>query len=467
LQSSRDERVEGKVSQPTPKGKISKGKADKIIRYLAFFLTSIVCIFFIVEIGILQGWLLIGLWIIGLALFTFCTIYFYRLLHKQLTKKLVGCMLLCIIFATPIYAVSATIHDQSVAQSLQNQKPIDYFKTLLGRSYNYTELIVWENQQLNFSGALRSDDPIKIYENHQGMCGEFATLYAELCISQGYRCRIVDNVFNDHAFNEVLLPNGTWIRVDASLNSTGSRAVGYPEFFVKEVGWNPPILSLAFENSSITEVTSTYSNGFMLLSPTTLIVLGSVIAFAVIAIINELLRTPKSKSTSNDDSDTESKEKITEKEEKERNQLIYDIVVRRHDQELQRTSDLDSKANNTIGFSGLLATLIGAVVGYFSKGAYSVLFAVPLSLLIVSAILGLLAYRVSTYEAIHPREFIEYYKDKTYKQTLIEYAGTIADSTIKNHRLHENKAKLIKYASALLVLAITLFFIIAVSNWLI
>ena len=449
------------------KGKISKEKADKVSYYLAIFLTILVGSTFIVFIGIFFGWLSLGAWISGLSLFALCCIIFYRSLSKQRFKRLIGCLLLCILFATPVFAVSATFHDQSIAQNLQNQKEVNYFKTLLGRSYNYTELIVWENQQLNFSGAQRNEDPIKIYESHQGMCGEFATLYAELCISQGYRCRIIQLVFNDHAFNEVLLTNGTWIRVDASLNSTGPRAVGYPMFFEKEPGWTAPILALSFENSTITEVTSTYrSDGFEMLSPTTIIVLISLFAFLVITIRNELIRSPKTKSKE-EASAPEVSEKISEEEEKERDKLIYEIIVKRHDQELQRTSDLDTKANNTIGFSGILATLIATVVGFLPKGSYTLLFAVPLSLLIASAILGLLAYRVKTYEAIEPSTFIEEYKDKTLQKTLRNYTKTVADSTIKNHLVHEDKAKLIKYASGLLVLAITLFFVIAISNWLI
>jgi hypothetical protein len=222
-------------------------------------------------------------------------------------------MLLFILFATPVFAVSVTLHDQSIAQNLQTQKNLDYFKTLLGKSYNYSELIVWENSQLNFSGAKRSDDPIKIYENHQGMCGEFATLYATLAISQGYRCRIVDNVFNDHVFNEVLLSNGTWIRVDASLNSTSPRAIGYPMFFEKEAGWLPPALALAFEKSTITEVTSTYrSDGFTLISAPSLIVIGSFFGAMAILITNLLISTKKSNNTKKIDTDNQSPEELEE-----------------------------------------------------------------------------------------------------------------------------------------------------------
>jgi hypothetical protein len=328
------------------KGKISKEKADKVSSYLEISLAIVLCLYFIVLIGVYLAWLSLGFWIYGLVFFALYINSYYRSKNRQLFKKLLGFILLCILFATPIFAFSATLHDQTVANNIQNQKTIDYFKSQLGKSYNYTELIVWENSQLNFSGAQRSDDPIKIYENHQGMCGEFATLYAELCISQGYRCRIVDNIFNDHMFNEVLLSNGTWIRVDASLNSTSPRAVGYPMFFEKEAGWLPPVLALAFENSAITEVTSTYrSDGFEMLSPTTLIVLFSLFALLALTIRNELLRSPKTKPT--EDSSSEEAKEISEQEEKERDQLIYEIIVKRHDQELQRTSDLDTKANNT------------------------------------------------------------------------------------------------------------------------
>jgi len=160
------------------------------------------------------------------------------------------------------------------------------------------------------------------------------------------------------------------------------------------------------------------------------------------------------------------KTKISEQEEKERNHLIHDIVVKRYEQELQRTSHLDGKAYNIIGISGVLSALIVAVVGYLPQWQHTWLFTAPISCLIVSAVLGLIAYQVKIYEAIQPREFIDSYKDKTLKTTLTRYTGTIADSTIKNHTIHEKKAKLITYASILLVISIALFFIITIANWL-
>ncbi len=206
-------------------------------------------------------------------------------------------MLLCILFTTTVFVTSTIIQERRIAQNLNSQKEVDYFKNLLGRSYNYTELIVWEQQHLTFcnkSDLQRNTDPIKIYEYGKGMCGEFAILYAELAISQGYQCRIVDNVFNDHVFNEVLLSNGTWLRVDTSLDANDSREIGCPMFFVQQKGWGAPILSLAFENSSIVDVTRTYWNdGFDLLSPLFIVILVALFALCIVAITKFLIIPPK------------------------------------------------------------------------------------------------------------------------------------------------------------------------------
>ena len=149
----------------------------------------------------------------------------------------------------------------------------------------------------------------------------------------------------------------------------------------------------------------------------------------------------------------------------ERDRLIYDIIVDRYHEELQLTSDLDSKANNVIGFSGLLATLIAAIAVYLPKGHYPLLFVVPIVILIVSAIEGLRAYWIKTYKAIEPKKFIGEYSNRTGTDTLQEYTATIAGCIEKRHLVNEDKAKGIKYATGLLVLSVSLFFAIAMINW--
>jgi hypothetical protein len=277
------------------KGKISKEKGEKISKYSSILLAVAIGLYFLFDMGAAGLWISPWSWILGIILAVMVMFNVYRSTNRALFKKLLAFVLLCIMFTIPLFVVINVTSTQSTAQNLSTAKDVDYFKNLLGTSYNYTELIIWENQHLNFTyGNIdRNDDPIKIYEYGKGRCQEFATLYATLCISQGYRCRIVDNILNDHVFNEVLLPNGTWTRVDASLNPTGSGAVGNQMFF--EDNWGAPILSLAFENSSITDVTSTYrSDNLSLLSQAPLLLIALVSTVALIGIVKYLIapKTP-------------------------------------------------------------------------------------------------------------------------------------------------------------------------------
>jgi hypothetical protein len=114
-------------------------------------------------------------------------------------------------------------------------------------------------------------DPIEIYEGHKARCGGYAILYATLCNSQGYRCRIVNSLLNDHVWNEVN-DDGNWIRVDASpTRQPVEKNIGYPLFY-EELWLSPPILALAFENSTIIDVTSYYrSDHWSLLSGSTFV----------------------------------------------------------------------------------------------------------------------------------------------------------------------------------------------------
>ena len=157
---------------------------------------------------------------------------------------------------------------------------------------------------------------------------------------------------------------------------------------------------------------------------------------------------------------------INKSNEPERDRLIYDIVVKRYDQELQITRYLDTKAYNIIGISGIISTLMVTVFSYLFQEHYSLFFVLPVCLLIFSVMFSFKAYRVKNYAMIDPCVFIDLYHEKTLKITLSRYTRTIAEDTIRNHSVNEKKANSIMYASLLLVLAITLFFVIALFNWL-
>jgi len=185
-------------------------------------------------------------------------------------KTGVFCILAVCVLVIPAIVVAYSVPEyQSAAQKAASQEDIIYFKRILGRSYNYTELILWENQHITFSndtGMQRNTDPIKILEYGKGKCMEFAILYAALCISQGYQCRIVDFPLNGHAINEV--KDGRWIPVDSSANPQGY--VDDPLIYERE-GQPPRILALAYQGSSIVEVTATYRSDHMNILSLTLV----------------------------------------------------------------------------------------------------------------------------------------------------------------------------------------------------
>lgn len=283
------------MPRPNLKGKISKETADKIYLCLTVAIAITIGIYFIVGLGIGGLWISPWAWVSGIIFSGVALHLTYVPTNRLATKRLFALILICVMLTIPSFTVLVFVTNQNTAKNLVTQTNVDYFKNKLGRSYNYTELLVWENQNLNFTyGDIeRNTDPIKIYEYGKGRCEEFATLYVTICISQGYRCRIVQNVMNDHVFNEVLETNGTWIRVDTSLNPTGAGAVGNPMFFEESKGWGAPILSLAFENSTVTDVTSTYrSDRFSLLAPLPIALL-TIGFFVLLIVITKLLILPK------------------------------------------------------------------------------------------------------------------------------------------------------------------------------
>ena len=166
--------------------------------------------------------------------------------------------------------------------------------------------------------------------------------------------------------------------------------------------------------------------------------------------------------------ETRKKTKINEvkisDEEKQRDKLIYEMVVKRYDLETQRTNDLDAKANNITGFAGLLAAVVGGITGFLPKDQNESLFLIPLFFLVISAFLGLLAYWIKSYSAIQPVILIEEYKESSETKLLREYTYTTAQNTMRNHSVNKRKVWLIKGASVLLVLAIGLFLVVAIMN---
>lgn len=277
------------VVQPTLIFKTKSGSMSRKTRILNAAIWSFVIVFAILFgyfviffLAISSQWLSVWSWAMSGLLAIMLLIFSRFALSKKVFKRLGVYVLICFLAVMPIYSVSSTILYQSIAQNVATPREAQYFRNLLERNYTYMELVSWENSSMSWdsSGITTTlTDPIEIYAGHKARCGGYAILYAALCVSQGYRCRIVDSLFNDHVWNEVY-DAGKWLRVDASPvghpELGQSEHIGYPLFY-EEVWHSPPILALAFENSSIMDVTSNYrSDHWSLLS-------GSTIVFACIA----------------------------------------------------------------------------------------------------------------------------------------------------------------------------------------
>ncbi len=251
-------------------------------------LTMVLAILFgtLVILGLGSGLWMSSWWWLFSGLFALVLLKFiYSVTTRKILRKLsVVYVLIVFSAAMPVFAVHQAAAYQSIAQGLTSSREINHFRNILGRSYNYTELIQWENRSLSWNSSSSMavyNDPIEIYEHHQARCHGYAVLYAELCISQGYQCRIVVNIFGDHVWNEVRIED-KWTRIDASPTGAPlSQNIGYPLFY--EEKWHaPPILALAFEGLSIVDVTSSYrSDHWSLLSMLTIVFVSIGVGFVV------------------------------------------------------------------------------------------------------------------------------------------------------------------------------------------
>ena len=159
---------------------------------------------------------------------------------------------------------------------------------------------------------------------------------------------------------------------------------------------------------------------------------------------------------------------MSEKEERGRDKLIYEIVVDRFEQEWKRTNDLDSKANNVTGFAGLLATLSGGITAGITEILpqmnYKYLFVIPLIVFVLSSVFGLLAYWLTSYGAIDPNALIQEYGNRTETEVIRTVVPTISILTMENFQRNQRKVRWLYGAFLLLVLAIGLFFAITIVN---
>lgn len=156
---------------------------------------------------------------------------------------------------------------------------------------------------------------------------------------------------------------------------------------------------------------------------------------------------------------------MSQKAASKRDKLIFEAVIDRYKLEWKRTNDLDSKASSVTGFAGLLATLTAGITRFLPNAHYEILFLIPLTLFILSALFGLYAYWITSFDAINPDALIEGYKDKTEIEVLIAITATTSKHALHNFSLNGKKVRRISASFIILILAVVLFFIVSIINW--
>ena len=101
-----------------------------------------------------------------------------------------------------IHAIS---HHREVLLNLSSPEIQTQLKQLFSRKLNYTELLLWESERLNYTTKQieRHTNPLDILDYGLGKCGEFSILYVAICLANDIPARLVTGVTVDHAWAEV------------------------------------------------------------------------------------------------------------------------------------------------------------------------------------------------------------------------------------------------------------------------
>src|SRR5437667_11804301 len=136
-----------------------------------------------------------------------------------------------------------------------------------------------------------------------------------------------------------------------------------------------------------------------------------------------------------------------------RDNLIFDLAQKAYDRQWQRISDLDSKAANQIGFTGLI---IGFVLGNASLLQARVAtndlliesFIVAVLALLTSFFLGITGFMVRKWRIVpNPIAVIRAYADGSYEQMVLEVGGETAKAEQEIRLGNDTKARRIRYSS--------------------
>jgi hypothetical protein len=138
-----------------------------------------------------------------------------------------------------------------------------------------------------------------------------------------------------------------------------------------------------------------------------------------------------------------------EENDKRKDEIIFELVRKEYESQLQRRKDMDSKAGSLIGY---VTVVTGIIIGLgtfsilekLSKPEYYIPYFAGISLLLSSIVISLIATRVTSW-GIAPdvKKIEEAMKEHvfTYRSIIRRVAIDMVDAVINNHEQNQNKAR--------------------------
>jgi len=190
----------------------------------------------------------------------------YRLKRlRKRTKILICIATIVMIFIAFFYGcwVDFQAYYLGIMKNLNSSETKTYMLDKINGTYNFTELLNWTGQHLNWSeeNFVRYSNPQQILDQGKGRCEEFAIVYVSACLALGYEARIVvarqfylGLVRGFHAWAEVKW-NGVWTQADPSPTPFWNDTSRY-----KSWPWEPraTLVVSAFEDNRIEDVSARY-----------------------------------------------------------------------------------------------------------------------------------------------------------------------------------------------------------------
>ncbi|HZD35823.1 MAG TPA: hypothetical protein VE130_11525 [Nitrososphaeraceae archaeon] len=147
----------------------------------------------------------------------------------------------------------------------------------------------------------------------------------------------------------------------------------------------------------------------------------------------------------------------------DRDELIFELIKKRYDNEWQRITNLDNKASNLVGYVSLVAgLLLGSATFTLSsslvcKPILSSAYFIGIAVLLSSIVSALLASRVRKWPNVpNVQVLLDSYTTLPYDEVLKSNAATMASAIEKIELQNNRKASLINWSWYFLISGLTL-----------